>query len=249
VVEQSQGNPVLKLGPNPKGQVIYFFGAKHTNDPSDEQFVRIKDLFEGFLNCAKGAKVVFVEGVVREIPQIYEEAINQYGESGAVQWLGMEACIDVIHPEPSDAEQREKLCASFNSSDVAYAVIVQNLASWFRHESQTSFNEAIDRVLNRESKFSSIYNFIPDRSWFNSQHKKLFGEQKLEDKKFLDLISNPRKSNTVINKVIGSRSKLRNKHILSVITKAWKSWNSIFIVYGKGHLVALEDTLKALVKN
>lgn len=244
--EQSQDNPILKLGPNTVGQVLYFFGARHTNDPSDEQFVYIKKFFEEFLSVAKWVKIMFVEGATREIPQKYEEAINQYGESGAIQWLGRETNIDIIRPEPDEKEQRRALCVLFNPHIVAYTIIIQNLASWFRHKNQISFNEAIDRVLNREVKFSSIYSFTPNKSWFDKQHKKLFGEQKLEDKQFLDLISDPRKNDTEINKIVASRSGMRDKYILNKINDAWKAGKSIFIVYGRGHLITMEPELRKL---
>ena len=243
---QPQENPVLKLGPNPAGQVLYFFGTRHTNDPEDKQFKQIKKLFEEFLSQLKKEKVVFVEGITNEIPQDYEESIREYGEAGGVKWLARKASINVMRPEPSDEEQRKLLCALFDPKLVAYTVIIQNLASWFRHTSQTSFDKAISRVLSREVKFSDIYRFAPDRLWFDDHHKQLFGEQKLEDKQFLDSISDPRKNDSVVNNVVASRSKLRNEYILSVIKKSWKYGNSIFIVYGKGHLVSLEKDLKKL---
>lgn len=245
--EYSQENPMLKLGPNPNGQVLYFFGARHTNDSKDEQFAYIQNFFEEFLSVAKGTKIMFVEGVTRKIPQEYNEAINQYGESGAVQWLAREVNINVIRPEPSDDEQRGLLCASFNHQIVAYSIIIQNLTGWFRHISQISFNEAIIRVLNREAKFSNIYGFVPDKLWFDDQHKKLFGEQRLEDKNFLDSVSDPRRGDTLVNSIIAFRTKIRNQYLLSAINEAWKSGKSIFIVYGSGHLVALKPELQKLI--
>ena len=245
--EQSQENPLLRVGPNFASRIIYFFGARHTNDPTDVQFDLLKRFFGEFLNVAKGDKIVFIEGAIREISQNYEEAIRQYGESGATQWLAREASIDVIHPEPNDEEQRKLLCVSFDPQVVAYTMIMQNLAGWFRHKSQTTFEEAVMRVLDREAKFSRIYGFTPDTTWFYDQHRRLFDEQQLEDKRFLDSISDPRKSDTVVNSVVEFRSRIRNEHILLEITRNWKADKSIFVVYGKGHLTTLGQALQKLV--
>ena len=239
-------NPVLKLGPNTNGQILYFFGARHTNDPADHQFESLKEVFYEFLKVGKEENIIFSERIVREVPESYEEGVRREGEAGAIQWLAQKSSINIICPEPSEAEQRKLLSALFEPQTVAYAMVAQNLSAWFRHASSTSFDEAVARVLNREAKFSEIYGFLPDKLWFEGQHKKLFGEQKLEDKSFLDSIVDPRKDNTVINNVVVLRSKLRNEHILSVIKKMWEAEKNIFIVYGKGHLVSLEQPLKEL---
>lgn len=243
---KSQENPILKLGPNPIGQALYFFGARHTNDPTNAQFIYLKQCLYEFLNVAKEKKIIFVEGAIREIPKNYEEATRQYGEAGTAQWLAKEADIDVICPEPTDEEQRKVLCVSFSPQVVAYTMIVQHLAVWFRQIRQLSFGEAVSRSVKRETKFAEIYGFTPDDDWFYGQHKKLFGDQQVEDKNFLNSISDPRRDDTLINKVVAYRSNLRNKYILLMIKEAWKSGKSIFIVYGKGHLATLENQLREL---
>lgn len=248
MLKQPQENPVLKFGPNSVGQVIYFFGARHTNNPADAQFNHLKQFLTEFINVS-GERTILIEGNTGEIPQSYEEASHQYGEAGAVKWLAREANIEVIRPEPSDEKQRKLLCASFSPQLVAYTLIAQNLASWFRNQGQSNFAEAIDKSVRREAKFTDIYGFTPDTIWFKNQHEKLFGKQELEDKNFLNSISDPRRSGMVVNEVVSFRSKIRNEKILSAIDEYWKSGKSIFVVYGKGHLTTLEDKIKELVKD
>jgi len=245
--EQSQENYVLKLNSDLTGQILYFFGAKHTNNPNDAQFNHLKKLFEEFLKIAKGEKIIFTEGAIHETLQDYEEAIRQQGEIGAIQWLGNEADIEMICPEPSSSEQRKALCLSFDPQIVAYAMVTQNLAGWFRHTRQSSFEEATNRSLSREAQFSEIYGFMPDRDWLYDQHKKLFREQLLEDKNFLDSISDPRQDDTQINAIITARTEIRNNYLFSRIAEAWKMGKSILVVYGKGHLDDLETKLSTLV--
>lgn len=244
--EQSQKNPTLILGPNPTGQVLYFFGARHTNDPTNIQFNYLKQFWDEFLNIIKDKRVVFTEGVIRATSLSYEDSIQRYGEAGAAQWLAKEADIDAVCPEPSDEEQRRSLCTLFNPQLIAYTMIVQHLAVWFRYTRQLSFNQALVHSVNRETKFADIYGFTPDKYWFDEQHKKLFDKQKLEDKALLYSISDPRSDKTLINKVVATRSNMRNEHILSVISEAWESGKSIFIIYGKGHFNALKHAFEKL---
>ena len=248
MAESSQEIPILKLGPGAKDQIIYFFGAYHTNNPEDPQFDNLKKIWGEFLLKSGVNKTAFVEGATREIPEAYEEAIREYGEAGALQWLAHGRGIGVSRPELGEREQRQLLSNTYYPELVAYTVIAQNLAGWLRHTKKESFQDALARVLGREAKFSDIYNFNLNGEWFESKHKELFGSQGIEDKTFLDSITDPRKKNTVINEIVASRSALRNKYLLEVIANAWKNGESIFIVYGKGHLASLESELQSLVK-
>lgn len=244
---ENQQNPTLILGPTSTGQVLYFFSARHGNDPADVQFGQLRQLWEKFLSSAKNDRLVFTESAVREVPAGYEDAIKQRGEVGATQWLAKEVGVTAVCPEPDDIEQRKSLCADFSPQAVAYALIAQNLAAWFRHTHDFTFPEAIERSIKRETKFSDIYGFTPDVAWFQDQHRKLFGEQALEDKAFLDSISDPRKSSTLVNQIVAGRTKMRNEYVRERISGAWKLGKSIFMVYGKGHLAMLESELKKLI--
>ena len=240
-------NNIIKLIATASGNVLYFFGAQHTNNPDDDQFVKIKQTWDEFIEVTGSRKIIFVEGNTRELPEDYDESIKMYGETGAVYWLAKQANLEVVRLEPDDEYHRTSLCELFDPNLVAYTIIVQNLAGWFRHITETSFKEAITRVINRESKFSNIYGFIPTESWFEEKHREIFDGQNLEDKDFLNKITDPNRSDTVINKVVSARSELRNQYIFSKITEAWDSGKSIFIIYGKGHLSALESSLRELV--
>lgn len=241
-------NPTIKLGPTINGQVLYFFGAVHGNDPSDHQFEYLKEFWDEFIANTGPQRTVFVESIVRDAPEQFAEAIIQRGEVGATLWLAQRDGVPVICPEPDDTEQRRALCLKFDSHDVAYTMVIQGLTSWNRRKvREFDFGEAIERFVKRETKFADIFGFTPDTFWFQDQHRKLFGEQQLEDKTFLDSVSDPRKSDTLVNQIVSSRTKMRNEYVLSRIADVWGSGQSVFIVYGKGHLVVLEPALRKML--
>ena len=246
MADKSESNSVLKLGPNLNGQILYFFGARHTNDPTDSQFDLLKKFWKDFLNNSNGERIMFIEGNTLEIPKDFEEVVRQYGESGAAKWLAIKENVDVVRTEPEDAQQRKFLCEVLDPEVVAYTVIAQNLSSWFRHSGKTSFDDSLDRVIIREAKFVDIYKFNLNKDWFLKQHNKLFNNQVLEDKSFLDKITDPRTKYSIVNSIVSERSRLRNEYILSIIKEHWGKGKNIFIIYGRGHLDSLRGQLQLL---
>jgi len=245
--EESKDILILKISSISTEQVLYFLGVRHTNSPVDIQFVQLEKFWNEFLSSSRRDRIVFTEGSVREVPLSYEDSIKQRGEVGASQWLAYKANSMCVCPEPTNEEQRKALCLFFDPQNVAYALIVQNLAAWYNYSRQSDFNEVLFKSINREIKFSSIYGFVANNSWFYNQHKKLFSEQQLSDREFLQSISDPRKNDTIVNTIVAFRTKIRNEYLLSAIKKAWELGKDIFVVYGRGHLDALEKELGKII--
>lgn len=245
---ENQQNPTIKLGSNANGQILYFFGAFHGNDPISQQFTGLENIWGEFIANPGEKRIAVVESAVRDVPEQLADAIIQRGEVGATLWLAQRDGVPALCFEPDDAEQRRLLCEKFNPRDVAYTLIAQNLTSWGRRKVKTfDFAEAVRRSISREAKFDELYGFTPDDAWFQNQHRKLFGEQPLEDEKFLDTISDPRRNDTLVNTIVAARSRMRNDYIAKQFSKAWGEGKSIFIVYGKDHLPVLEPALRAMV--
>jgi len=174
--------------------------------------------------------------------------VKQRGEVGAGQNLAQTAGVPIQCPEPDDTQQRQSLSEKFDPDEVVYTLIVQNLGAWFRRTNpSTTFQEAIERTLKREANFSKIYGFTPDNKWLLEQHAKLFGSQNLEDRQFLDSITDPRTTKLKINKIVAARTQIRNDYILNNIQDAWSEGKSIFIVYGRGHATVLIPQLQNFI--
>ncbi len=248
MLNNHQENPVLKIGPNENNQSLYFFGANHSNDPSDSQFIQLQKFWAEFLDVTKENRIVFTERTINKVPPDYNDVIKLDGEGGAVQWLARQSNILAICPEPDSTQQRQSLCQKFDSHEVAYTFIAQYLGAWFRRTNPNkTFREATKDTLEREANFSDIYGFIPDNAWLIEQHKILFGDQNLEDGKFLNHITDPRKTDSKINIIVAARTEVRNDYILNKIQSVWNEGKSLFIVYGKGHATILFPQLQNLL--
>jgi hypothetical protein len=229
---------------NKQEQSLYFYGARHCYDSSDMQFIDIASLWEQFVADTKIEKNAFGEiPVPDDLPEDLATAITKYGESGAHYWHALRHSVPALCPEPSPVEQRLGLCAIFPSDEVAYALTIQNLASWFRNTRGRTFQEMIDFTIARESKYSEVYGFVMTNDSFLNTHVRLFGNQALEDQVFLQKLADPRRVDNQINTIIGHRTKIRNEHILQEIQTAWQAGKSIFVVYGLGHFDVLQDRL------
>lgn len=238
---------ILKIYSKNNKQAVFFFGAKHTNNPNDEQFIVLEKLWGDFFDNYGDNSVAICEGLVRKPVDSFVDAIKSHGESGAIQWFARKNRIEIICGEPASLLQREYLCKKFDKDDVAYAIVVQRISGWFRGTHNRTFSEVVNNSILNEIEFEDIYGFMPTTEWFYSKHKNLFSIQNLEDKLFIDSITDPRTTNTIINSIISTRSKFRNDNLLSLINKLWKEGKSIFIVYGNGHLVVLRDSLKKIL--
>lgn len=247
VVDFNSGQ-ILRFGPGAKNQFLLIFGFRHSNNPEDPQFDELSKLWTEFRQLVGRQKVVFTEGVPRDMPGPFKESIVQRGEVGAAQWLARESDIQVQCPEPNEHWQREELVKIFNPEDVAYAFVAQRLASWAgRKGDKTSLETEIEVALKREVKYESLYRFKINLDWFKKHHQDLFPTEKLSDAEFLNRIVDPRRLETIINKVVAERTKLRNKYIYEKIEEVWQSSGDLLVVYGLGHVLSLAGRLENLV--
>ncbi|OGN27304.1 MAG: hypothetical protein A2941_00395 [Candidatus Yanofskybacteria bacterium RIFCSPLOWO2_01_FULL_49_17] len=232
------------------GQFLYFFGIQHSNDPTHSQVEAIKEFWQEFLRQSRqpsDKRIVLIERTPVDTLDSLGQAIIKYGESGEAQWLARQENINIECPEPSLETQRKVLCEKFDSPAVAYALIVRNLNAWIKRTTRSPFESALAQTISREAKAEDVYKFTPTLEWFRGYHKNLFGDQKLEDARFLASITDPRYSeNSQTNKIIASITQIRNGYILNRIKDLWKLGFDVFIVYGRGHLDILRPDLEQL---
>ncbi|MBU6370665.1 MAG: hypothetical protein KGH93_01085 [Patescibacteria group bacterium] len=230
-----------------QANLLCFFGALHSNDPKHPQFSLLKNTWN-FFEQGPGNKVVVIESTRNaqnnfEIFENFEEAVKQCGEPGGMYVLSRTAGIEVIFGEIDADEQRKMLLTEFDAENVAYACLMQSAAVWFRAKRKLSFTEALVNYVKKETMFSSIYGFEPTMDWLYEKHKELFGNQPIDDERFVLSICDPRKKDTLINKIVSKRTEIRNEHLLAIINDNMHVGRNIFVMYGRGHLDMLYDEL------
>lgn len=232
-------------------QILYYFGAEHTKDPTHPQFKLMEEKWQEFLRKTPATKlVVIVEGNTNVTEQTtLIEAIKKYGESGAAIFWAKQAHVTSVRPEPSIKDEAEKLLKDFSREEVFYFYTIRGIVSWQRGGEQTGFDEFIRSNIKRYKDVLCWPGFDFSFELIKNIHRKIFSEEfNLDDKGFIAKIPNPTFDLSIINEIARMSSTIRNISILDYIEGYWQEGHTIFIVYGASHAVMQEPAIKSLVK-
>jgi len=231
-------------------QILCYFGAKHLFDKSNEQFNILHEQWLKFLQNQNAKKIVLREGNVAESQMSsLEEAIEKYGESGAIVFWAKEAGVLNIRPEPTIEYEATELLKNFTKEDLFYFYMIRGIVTWQKKTNREEFGVYIERNIKRYkevldwSDFSFSFEEIIPR-----MHKKIFNKEfTLDDKDFLMKIPSPTCHESYINDLSRKSLVIRDYSILDTIEKYWKEGYSIFVVYGLLHAKMEERAIRAMI--
>ncbi|HEY0897204.1 MAG TPA: hypothetical protein VGE15_11680, partial [Sphingobacteriaceae bacterium] len=102
----------LRLESSGEG-TLFYYGARHEDDPADPQFREISRHFESFKPT-----VIFYEGPDRGIAETGPETITRFGESGYIRFLALKAGIRTMGLEPAFPDTYRYLISKFPQEQV-----------------------------------------------------------------------------------------------------------------------------------
>lgn len=232
-----------------KGQVIYFFGSKHSYDPNDEQFPILDSFWNDFLEETESKKrLAFEEGGIRPLIDDKDGAIIRHGEMGYLTYLATKAGITIVSPEPPQGFAMNELAKHFSKEVVLYYDAARMMYQWnnmnIKPDYEIFLQDDLD-YLKGESGWDDI-EFTVDT--IKTIHEKLFGNKFNEnDKQFFYNVINPTTKFSIINEVSRYEDdEFRERYILNQFEKYWREGDSIFAVYGSSHAVRQEPAIKTL---
>ncbi|OHA79923.1 MAG: hypothetical protein A2747_01745 [Candidatus Yonathbacteria bacterium RIFCSPHIGHO2_01_FULL_44_41] len=231
-------------------QVLYYFGAEHKKDPNHPQFERLQNDWNEFLQKTSGTKSIVVfecnVNITNEI--MLKEAIEKYGESGAIVFWAEQAHIASVRPEPTIKDEAKVLLEDFSRDEIFYFYIIRGIVSWQRATVRKEFDEFIKLNIKRYEDVLGWSDFDFSFETVKKVHQQIFGREfNLDDKDFLIKIPNPTCDESRINEVARKSSMIRNIAILDCIENYWQEGYNIFVVYGASHAVMQEPVIKSLV--
>lgn len=92
-------DPILEIEKHDQG--FYYFGANHSRDPQNDQYSRLRNYWERFLEkTVDKDRVVFIEGGLRGTRKSEEEAIHKGAEADLVTLWASRLNISLFCPEP-----------------------------------------------------------------------------------------------------------------------------------------------------
>ncbi len=229
-------------------QVLFYFGANHSRNPADLQYPVLREYWDRFLKATGGKeRIVLVEGGLCKLIEDEETAIINSSEGGLITLLAHKADVLVACPDISDDELIQRLPDSNKDEILLYWFL-----SWLNN-----FQKYTDPKPDFE-KSAQVWceNQKPRKMWkgveislprLKELYKKILSKDFDENEDPNDLV-NPNKTETTINKVACAQSDLRDANIASEIERYWNEGKSIFVVFGRGHLIIEKPALELVLK-
>jgi hypothetical protein len=235
---------------------LFFFGAKHTADPTDSMFIELRKSFEAFkpdlvmVEAAPGPKGLtkneFNEGIVQ---QTIQEVIKRRGEPGFTIRIAVENNIEWFCPEPDRNDEFQYLQDNgFGKEEIQAWALFRNIPIFNKTRGERTFDEFAQ---------SSITSFLEKTGWKLSESVEdvinkgieMIGEKvDIKNSRDVNKYIFPGKENR-IQKLSRLSWVFRDRTILENISSKLKDYNRIFIVYGASHAVIQEPALRYLVSS
>ncbi len=230
-------------------QILFYFGANHSRDPQNPQYPALREYWQRFLKLAEGKeKIVLVEGGLRKLEKNEESAITKGGsEGGLITFLAHQADVTIACPDISDDELMKRLPDS-NKDEVLLYWFLSWLNNFRKHADPKPDFEKSAQMWCKNQKPRKMWKDVEiSLPRLKKLYKKILGKDFNENKNPNDLV-NPNKTESVINKIARAQSDLRDANIASEIERYWNEGKSIFVVFGRGHLIIEKSALELVLR-
>jgi hypothetical protein len=237
-------------------KVVEYFGAHHTTDPTDQQYVEIAEKFK-----TVNPEIVYVEGMENinnqkdawreRISKISLEEAMAKGENVYTLKLAVDAGTDFESPEPNRADEIKHLSdEGFSKSDIFKFYIYRSAYQYQLTTKERSSDEAkayLSRYIEefrKNSRWShEEINLLENSLWLELDvtNDSLYAQQ-------VDPIPWDGKPQTIINDVSRASSYFRDQYIFERIAEGLKTHERAFVVYGSAHAVRQELALRMLLQ-
>ncbi len=229
-------------------QSLFYFGANHSRNPADPQYQALKKYWNKFLKTTnKKDRIVLVEGHLRKLEKDEEAAIINGSEGSFITLLANRSDVPIVCPDISDEELMKHL-PDMNRDEVLLYWFLIWLNNFQKHSGPKSDFEKSVQMWFENQKLKKMWKGIDvSLSRVKEIYKKILNKDFDENEDPNNLV-NPNRTETKINKIARAQSDLRDAKISSEIERYWNEGKSIFVVFGRGHLIIQEPALRAVLK-
>ena len=226
-------------------QSLFYFGANHSRDVNNPQYSALKDYWNKFVEGTKGKeRIIFVEGGLRKLEESENSAITKYSEGGYITFLANgntpiispDGSIDDFFTKFTDIDLKEALLYKF----LTYVDSFQRIP-----DPRPDFNERSQNFIRNQIKSGLWKDVDISLESLKELYKEIIGKDFNENESQNNFV-NPNRTETKINLLARKLSDLRDKRIVNEIEKYWEEGKSIFVVFGRGHLIIETPALKKL---
>lgn len=229
-------------------QSLFYFGANHSRNPADPQYQTLRECWQKFLKKTENRdRIVLVEGRLRQLVEDEEKAIVAGAEGSLITLFAHKANVPVSCPDLSDEELMNRLSNIPKQEFLLYRFLgyVHNFQT--HADPKPDFEKSVENWFAGQKGRELWRDTDVSFSAMKSLYKKVLGKEFNENENQNGFL-NPNKNETSVNYIARSQSDLRDFNIASKIEHYWNEGKSIFVVFGKGHLIIEEPALKKLLR-
>lgn len=232
------------------GQILCYFGSKHTWDPSHPQFELLQKEWQEFLQKTAGLKsvVIFEGNTGFDATATLKEVIEKYGESGAIVFWANQEHIPSFRPEPTIQDEVKELLRDFSRSEIFYFYMIRGIISWQRAIVRKEFDEFVKLNARRYQDALGWPDFDFSFESVKETHKQIFSREFDQNDKDLFKTLNSMFGKTRITEIAKKSVNIRDLSILECIEKYWQEEYCVFVVYGSVHAVMQERAIRDMVE-
>lgn len=230
------------------GQILVYFGVRHSRNPDDAQWEKLKTCWTDFSKKAGKRRIILLEGgqITQISVGVWQDTVRKFGEAGALLSFACGADVLIEWPDLSIAEEARQLMKKFEHDLVAYYIFARSVGSWLRGGTMGTFDEVLSKAAEATSR--RVLGAPSDVVSYKVIHKRIF-EKPIDEtqKEVLIRASAPVYRDSVINDIARASSRLRNEHIVGEVERYWLDGYSIFILFGSAHAIIQEPALRAMI--
>ena len=228
-------------------QRLFYFGANHSLDPDNSQYLALRKYWEQFLKMTGRNRLVLVEGTLRGLAKDEETAIKSGAEGNFITLLAHQAGVPVACPDIS-TEEFIKIRPDISMDGAILLIFLRWVDSFGRRaEPKPNFTESFKKWIESQNKKELFKDVSISLERFKGLYKKYIGKD-FNEKEDQNYLINPNNTGTIVNETAREHSDAREIKIVSEIEKYWKERKNIFVVFGSGHLIIQRPALESLLK-
>ena len=239
--------PVMILTKGKKQLV--FFGANHTRDKDNHQFIQLKELFEH-----SNPQIAFNEGGQIPFDRIYpdyDSAIAQNGETGALKYLSDKVGIKMMNGDLEDNLEFGELLKTIPKDELYLYIAVERYLNLHKHNRfpgmtlEQSFDEKFIKYLSdsgfpltdEERKFSYLTGLYKQ---YLKKDLNLDSLVEIQEYYLFDT--------GIFGRVGRATKEVRDQGLLRKIDKALDEHDRVLVVFGASHIFAVRPALKVIIE-
>jgi len=222
-----------------KGALL-LYGSRHVFDPGDPQIADIQEEFKRFQPTA-----AYNEGGNPPTEKDLRTAVERYGESGLVRFLGRQQHLTVETFEPKREDEVRELLKRYSAEQLKVFYVLRGSLTYRRSKRSASLDAYMKHALTdpfwKQNGLGGSPTTIDELEKSCAGLFGGFGDWRHVPEEWFD----PTRSKHFTNEASNDSGLIRDRHIFSVLVDRAKKGERVFAVIGASHVPVLEPALVA----